>query len=72
MNRELVVVDRRKYLEILNTLESDKFYYRESKILGLNSIFYLEVDSNKVLAQAVYFPAGINEYRINKKFKEIN
>ncbi len=72
MNRELLIVDRKQYLKTLNNLESDSFFTKEFRVLGLNSIFYLEVKTRKVLAQSLYFPGGINEYRINIKFKENN
>ncbi len=70
MNRELMIVDRREYLRTLDKLEQEKVIHYENKVMGLYSIMYLDRETLSVLAQSLYFLAGINEYRINKRFKE--
>lgn len=70
MNRELTIVSRREYLLTLGKIDDDTVIHQEVFILGLSSIFYMDKATKTVLAQSLYFPAGINEYRINVKFKE--
>jgi len=70
MNRELVIVDRREYLKTLDKLDISKVAHIEFKVAGLSSICYIDKESHLLLAQSLYFPAGINEYRINRQFKE--